>query len=121
MFADESYFRLNRTAKKVFVLFDEPITTIEKVNPVSSVMVWGAISRRGALCLQFLSESVDGQNYLDLLQDNFAQIGNDADGEGRWRFMHDNAPAHTSTIVKEWISDNMPNVITQHHDLLISI
>jgi hypothetical protein len=40
--------------KKVFVTYGKEIPIINKPNPNFSVMVWGAISRKGTMALKFV-------------------------------------------------------------------
>ena len=82
-------------------------------NPDETVMIWGAICRRGKMGIQFLEGNVDGDKYLDLLKDEFPHGGDTKYGKGKWRFMHDGAGPHRSLKVKDWIEDHVPKNL--HH------
>jgi hypothetical protein len=52
---------------------------------------------------------MDAEFYVNILRSELPEIedllGND------WRFQHDNDPKHTSRLAKNFIHDNMPEVI----------
>jgi hypothetical protein len=53
---------------------------------------------------------MDGPYYVQILEDNLldgarAQFGH------RWRYLHDNDPKHTSNVAKEFLEQQVPEVI----------
>ncbi len=72
IFTDESYFSLNRNTKKVFVFHEEEASLVPWNNPDSTVMVWGAICRRGKIGLQFVGGKITGESYIEILKDYFS-------------------------------------------------
>ncbi len=53
IFSDESKFVLHRNTKKVFVIKGDINPVKQMPNPNYSIMVWGAISKKGKLHLHF--------------------------------------------------------------------
>jgi transposase len=109
LFTDESAFLVFRQTKKVFVMKGDNTPLIGRPNPNYSVMVWGAISRKGKLALKFLEENLNQYSYLDLME-SIPEQADEMFG-ARWRFQHDNAPAHKASRVREWLNDNVPFIL----------
>lgn len=61
--------------------------------------------------MQFVEEKINKEVYLKLLQEHFPGKPDRIFGKEKWRFQQDNAPAHTSRLVKEWIGENIPRKI----------
>ena len=108
IFTDESYFCLNRNTKKVFVFKGQEAPYSLWYNPDQTAMVWGGICRKGKIGIQFLEGSINGDTYINLLQEYFPSVGDSKFGANKWRFMHDNAGAHRALMVKERLEDLVP-------------
>lgn len=68
------------------------------------IMVWGAISYYGTFEIQFVSSRMNANKYKEVLQNAFPHFSN-IFGSLPWTFQQDNAPIHTSRVVKKWISE----------------
>ena len=68
-----------------------------------SVHVWGAIWHGGRSALQILYQSVNGERYCQILErfldddERLPQVN--------WRFQQDNAPAHRSAVVVDFLQE----------------
>jgi len=71
-------------------------------------MIWGAISRRGKINMRIVEDS---QKYLEILQNNLIDKSNELYGLNCWRFQQDNAPAHKSYLIKEWLANNVATIL----------
>ena len=81
---------------------EEPLQS-PKVN------VWCAISRVGIIGPYFFDEeTVTGANYLEMLSDYFHPQLVRKGIEDRIIFQQDEAPAHYSKDVREWLKWNLP-------------
>lgn len=77
---------------------------------VGSVMVWAAISFKGAINLVVLEGRQTSVDYIGLLE--MEKINFDEMFEHQpFIYQQDNAPIHTATRVKKWFSDNNVNVL----------
>ncbi|KAL4500872.1 hypothetical protein ABPG72_020106 [Tetrahymena utriculariae] len=104
IFMDESYFTINRITRRVFVFHEEDRPIVEIYNPQETAMVWAAICRKGKVCIEIIEGSINKESYLQLLQRHFPESGDQLYGRGKWQLLHDNAPAHKATVVKDWIN-----------------
>lgn len=73
---------------------------------------------RGIVHQEFVppGQTVDGKFYVDVLRRlkaRVARVRPELAREGRWILHHDNAPAHTSLVVREFLSKNSITV-TEH-------
>lgn len=68
-------------------------------------MVWGAISIRGTLSLQFPSSKMNSNEYTNVLQSSLLPFMRTREGAS-FKFMHDNAPIHGSSTTKKWLQEN---------------
>lgn len=88
--------------------------TIQRFQNRSSVMVWGAISRRGRLPLLFLEKGVKikKENYLqNVLKDHLLPEAQKIFGDEYFLFQQDSAPAHKAKLVQAWCEENLPDYI----------
>lgn len=109
VFSDESIFRLVNSNGRTFVrrtaqeaLQDDTIQP--RVSVCKSVVVWGAISSDGVGPLVRITGSVNGQSYLQTLRYRLKRGYPDLFG-GPLIFQQDNAPAHRSRVVQEWLRE----------------
>jgi len=111
VFSDESSFALNRNTKKIFVFHSQETPSIPWFNPDYSVMIWGAISKKGKVGMQFVEGRIDRFVYLDILKEHLPHKPDKQYGVNKWRFQQDNAPVHKAHIVQEWLEDNVSSVL----------
>ena len=74
----------------------------------ASVHVWAAIWHDGRSSLQVLGRNVTGQSYCGILT-NFLE--GDRLPIGEWRLQHDNAPAHRSQLVQQFLENHQIPVV----------
>lgn len=69
-------------------------------------MFWGCISKHGPGPLVSLQGTMDGKEYLEVLRENLLPDLELAKRTipGTWRIMQDNAPCHTSKLVKSFLA-----------------
>ncbi len=108
VFSDESRFQMFTNTRKVFVRKGESRPFIGKPNPNYSIMVWGAICRKGKVAFKILDGTMNSEEYLKVLNDHLITGASKIFKGARWRFQQDNAPCHKSYLVKEWLSENVP-------------
>ena len=111
VFCDESRFPLFYDTRKPFVFYGEDTPFLGKPNPDYSVLVWGAISRRGKIGFCLVNGTMNKETYIKVLEQNLINSANKAHGIGKWRLVQDNAPCHKAYLVKEWLSENVPVVM----------
>jgi len=108
LFTDECRVELWRSTRKVFVFKQESIPQLPKPNPNPSILIWGAISRKGALPLRIVKPIIN--------QEVLKNVPKEADilfNGKTWRFQQDNAPAHKAIAVTNWLNDRVPAIL-QH-------
>ena len=77
-----------------------------KEHSCPKVVVWCRLWRNHVLGPFFFNETVTGEVYLKLLQnDLMPQLERISEGKPLW-CMHDGAPPHYATIVRNWLNDN---------------
>lgn len=71
----------------------------------NSVMFWGSFSMHGVGKLVSLDGTMDGKKYIEVLKENLIPELKLAKRlhPGTWRMMQDNAPCHTSKLVKGFL------------------
>lgn len=83
----------------------------------SSVMVWGAISRKGKLPLVFIDKGVkiNAKYYLEeVLQKRLIPAVQQMYGTEYYCFQQDGAPAHTANLVQKWCEENLTDYIPKN-------
>lgn len=107
VWSDESRFRLcvNDGRTRVWRQRGErnraDLTHCSRQGGGGSVHVWGAIWYNGFSHLQILQRTVDGPYYSEVLAYFFD--GNRLP-QGDWVFQHDNAPAHKSHVIRQFLA-----------------
>eukprot|EP01031_Cornospumella_fuschlensis_P025972 gene25972-31364_t len=75
-------------------------------------MVWGCFCYNAVGRLERINGTMDQEVYLDILEEplmhskDLLELGED------WIFQQDNDSKHTTKHVKEWLGDNVPNVLS---------
>ena len=107
LFSDETAFQLFRNTLEHWYKGQRPIRPMPKDRV--KILAWGGFCIKGKTSLYCFSEIMDAEFYVNILRSELPEIedllGND------WRFQHDNDPKHTSRLAKNFIRDNMPEVI----------
>ena len=66
------------------------------------VMVWGGVTSKSVLALDFQTTRMNAQSYLNILEIAFPEAEEILEGE-TFIFQHDNAPIHTARVVKRYL------------------
>ncbi len=111
IFSDESRFEMNSNRKKIFVFKGDERPRKTKLNPNYSIMVWGAISKRGKISLTFVEDTMNKEKYIEVLNNFLLPSASIVFGNRTWRFQQDNAPCHKAYLVKNWLNENVPKVL----------
>ncbi|KAL4499093.1 hypothetical protein ABPG72_016995 [Tetrahymena utriculariae] len=110
VFTDESTFYLNRNTKKVFTLNNETKPSKQKQNPNFSLMVWGSISFKGKIHLEFVEDRLNSLKYIGILQKMIPKA-NAQFGKKMWKMQQDNAAVHKAKIVTNYLDDENINTL----------
>lgn len=115
-FTDESCFQL--LANKQVLWYRkgfEPKPALNAPKQNLKVMIWGGISRRGKTPLHIYrldkKEKVNKETYIECLEENLLESMDRKYGEGRWRFLQDNARPHVARETKEFFKDEAVKII----------
>lgn len=100
--SDESCFQLGGNHLKI--LSKENVTVQVSKFP-TKIMVWGAISQRGATPLCIVDGTVNSAKYCDILNGFLLETAHVLYPEG-WRFQQDNARCHTSAYTQAWMQEH---------------
>ena len=87
---------------------------IPRFQSAASVMVWGAVSRRGKLPLVFIEKNVkiNAAYYkTEVLEKVVASALRYLYGKDHYVFQQDGAPAHTANIVQAWFRENLTDFL----------
>lgn len=109
IWSDESRFRLMVNDGRVRVWrqrgerYRQDLVQRTLQAGAGSVHVWGAIWHGGRSALQILLQSVNGESYCQILEE-FLEDDERLPNEG-WTLQHDNAPAHRSAIVQDFLAE----------------
>ena len=123
LFSDEKLFLLqnshNQQNDRVWSvkLADAPKDklAVERFQNVSSVMVWGAVSKRGKLPLHFVEKGVKiNQDYYieQVLKNHLLPHAHTLFGNNYFCFQQDSAPAHKGKRTQQWLKENLPDFIS---------
>ena len=106
MFSDESNFRVDGRVNKQNCRIwarENPRSFTEQPLHSDKVIVWAAMSHRGIIGPFFFDESVNGENYLEMLKTFlWPQLAPLPDID-RLHFMQDGAPPHFARTVRQWL------------------
>jgi len=107
LFSDETAFQLFRNTVEHWHKGQRPIRRMPKDR--TKIFAWGGFCIKGKTSLYCFSEIMDAAFYVDILRRQLPEI-EDLFGD-EWRFQQDNDPKHTSRLAKNFLQDNMPEVI----------
>jgi transposase len=107
IFTDETAFQLFRNTLERWYKGQRPIRPMPKDR--TKIFAWGGFCLEGKTSLYCFSEIMDAEFYVDILRRQLPEI-EDLLGD-EWRFQQDNDPKHTSRLAKNFLRDNMPEVI----------
>jgi transposase len=115
IWTDESRVASHPNGRKValWTITGEVPTQVKMHSGGNSVMFWGCFSKHGTGPLVSLLGSMDSPKYIEVLDEHLLpqlQLGQESIG-GTWRMMQDNAPCHTSKLVKSFLQRNRVDFI----------
>ena len=84
---------------------DKYIKTIRRCGR-KTVSVWGWFSSEGAGVLHRIEGTLNGSQYLDILDDVLLPSARERYPDGKIRLVHDKSSIHQCKIVKNWIKDH---------------
>lgn len=107
--SDEACFKLSGIVNRhnsIYWAETNPNLTYEKAMKAPGLTVWAAISSRGLIGPFFFNETVNGNNYLQMLQESFLPALQGFEAHEDMFFMQDGAPPHYATVVRDWLDLN---------------
>ena len=107
LFSDETAFQLFRNTVERWHKGQRPIRRMPKDR--TKIFAWGGFCIKGKTSLYCFSEIMDAAFYVDILHRQLPEI-EDLLGD-EWQFQQDNDLKHTSRLAKNFLQDNMPEVI----------
>jgi hypothetical protein len=123
IFSDEKLFvieqHLNAQNDVVYAAsFDdipEHVRTVQRFQKSSSIMVWGALSKKGKFPLIFVDKGVkiNAKFYeREILDGNLKIWAPLIQGDDNWTFQQDSAPAHMARTTQAWCAAECPDFIS---------
>lgn len=115
IWTDESRVASNPNNRKISLWTNcaDPLYQVKMHSGGNSVMFWGCFSKHGTGPLVSLVGTMDGKEYIEVLKENLVPELTRAQKTigGTWRLMQDNAPCHTSKVVKAYMARKNINTI----------
>ena len=113
IWSDEASFKLNGHVNRhncIFWSADNPHLIMEEEVNATGVTVWAGVWSQGLIGPFFFTESVNGDRYLDMLEENFwPVVAEAAENEDEpIFFQHDGAPPHYRLTVRNWLHEHFP-------------
>jgi transposase len=109
IFTDESSFQLFRNTVRRWSKHPNNELKCKPKNR-QSVHVWGAVSVKGVLACHTFRCNLNSQYYIDILKNHLLPSAKQRFRKN-WRLQQDNDPKHTSNITKQFIFDNVPQLL----------
>lgn len=107
-FSDEAYFYLtqpiNSQNNRIWAE-DQPLEGVEMPLHDKKVLVWCAISAEGIMGPYYFEESVNKDNYLEMLKTYFWRRHVQTPNNTKYYFQQDGATPHTADTVQNWLKD----------------
>ena len=116
VFSDESNFQLAPNKQVLWYRKGvDPKPNLAKPKNNKKVMIWGGISRRGQTQLFIYrldeGEKSNKESYVDCLESSLIDAMNGRFGDGKWRFLQDNARPHKAEYTMDFLEDANVRVI----------
>ena len=117
IFTDESNFEvLNRKAKFWFWRKKNPSTRFNLIRPRTqggggSIGIWGCINASGAGMASIYDGRLNSERYQNILSDNLQPSLDLFELRDDYIFQQDNAPCHTSRLIKAYFAQESINVM----------
>jgi Fe2+ or Zn2+ uptake regulation protein len=107
LFSDETAFQLFRNTIKHWYKNARPIRPMPKDR--SKIFAWGGFCIKGTTSLFCFRQIMTGKFYTEILEKHIPEVRRMLGS--RWRLQQDNDPKHTSRIAKEFLGNNVPEVM----------
>lgn len=107
LFSDETSFQLFRNTIKHWYKNVRPVRRMPKDR--SKIFAWGGFCVKGTTSLFCFRRIMDGKFYVEILEKHLPEVRSML--RGRWRLQQDNDLKHTSRIAKEFLANNVPEVM----------
>ena len=107
LFTDETAFQLFRNTVERWYKGKRPVRPMPKDR--TKIFAWGGFCIKGKTSLYCFSEIMNAEFYVNILRRHLPEI-EDLLGD-EWRFQQDNDLKYTSRLAKNFLQDNMPEVI----------
>ncbi|GBC50422.2 IS630 family transposase [Rhizophagus irregularis DAOM 181602=DAOM 197198] len=105
--SDETAFQLFRNTVRHWYKKQRPIRPIPKDR--SKIFAWGGFCIRGKTSLFCFRGIMDGKFYTKILERQIPEVYSML-GDS-WQLQQDNDPKHTSRVAKEFLKNNVPEVM----------
>lgn len=107
LFSDETAFQLFRNTVERWYKGVRPIRPMPKDR--TKIFAWGGFCLAGKTSLFCFRQIMDAKFFVEILQKHIPEI-NQMLGDD-WRLQQDNDPKHTSRLAKEFLRENVPEVM----------
>ena len=109
VFTDETCYQLFRNTIRRWS--KTPKAEVKRIpKNRQKIMVWGGISVKGLVGLYAFQDIMDGAYYVRILKNHLIPNARKQFGR-RWRLQQDNGPKHRSRLAKEFLNEQVPEVI----------
>ena len=107
LFSDETAFKLFRNTVQRWYKGERPTRPMPKDR--TKILAWGGFCIVGKTSLFCFRQIMNAEFYVEILRNHVPQIDEMLGDD--WRFQQDNDPKHTSRLAKEFLKNNVPEVI----------
>ena len=107
LFSDETAFQLFCNTIKHWYKGARPIRPMPKDR--TKILAWGGFCVKGKTSLFCFRRIMDGKFYTEIIEKHLPEVRNML--RNNWRLQQDNDPKHTSRIAKEFLNNNVPEVM----------
>ena len=107
LFSDEMAFQLFWNTIRHWYKNARPIRPVPKDR--NKIFAWGGFCTRGTTSLFCFRRIMDEKFYTEILERQLPEVRRML--RGSWRLQQDNDPKHTSRVAKEFLDNNVPEVM----------
>jgi transposase len=123
VFSDEKLFTVqqslnlqnDRVYAAAFADIPEEMRTVQRFSHPSSIMIWGAVSKKAKFPLVFVEPGVKVNNifYREQILEPVVKVqGQVIFKDQHWVFQQDSAPAHKAKINQAWCESEIPDFVS---------